>query len=150
MLTITRFPVILLTPIIMFLLCYKIQMKYWRIFGTLNSHAKTTLKRVKTQLKPTWISQEINEARHKRDLFYKRSDMTNYSIWRNKVTQLIKESKIKILPKCNRGKRKVGDIWKCLCEFNPKHNHCTPNIQEKNGEISTSTIDIVKTVNDFS
>ena len=76
------------------------------IFGTLNSHAKTKLKRVKTQLKPKWMSKEINEARHKRDMFHKRSDMTNYRIWRNKVTQLIKEAKSKILSKCYRGKRK--------------------------------------------
>ena len=40
----------------------------------------TKLKRVKSQLKPKWMSKEINEARHKRDMFHKRSDMTNYRI----------------------------------------------------------------------
>ena len=53
---------------------------YEVIFGNLNSHAKTKLKRVKSQLKPKWMSKEINEARHKRDMFHKRSDMTNYRI----------------------------------------------------------------------
>ena len=122
---------------------------YELIFGTLNLHAKTKSKRVKTQLKPKWMSEEINEARHKRDMFHKRSDMTNYRIWRNKVTQLIKEAKTKYYQNAIEENEKVGDIWKCLRELNPKNNYCTPNLLKNNGENSTNTIDIVNTFNDF-
>ena len=65
------------------------------------------------------------------------------------MTQLIKEAKSKYYQSAIEENEKVGDIWKSLRELNPKHNHCTPNILEKNGEISTSTIDIVNTFNDF-
>ena len=122
---------------------------YELILGTLNLHAKTKSKRVKTQLKPKWMSEEINEARHKRDMFHKRSDMTNYRIWRNKVTQLIKEAKTKYYQNAIEENEMVGDIWKCLRELNPKNNYCTPNLLKNNGENSTNTIDIVNTFNDF-
>ena len=53
--------------------------------------------------------------------------MTKYRIWRNKVTQLIKEAKTKYYQNAIEENEKVGDIWKCLRELNPKNNYCTPN-----------------------
>ena len=41
---------------------------------------KQKLNRVKKQLKPKWLSKEINEARYKRGIFNKRLDMENNRI----------------------------------------------------------------------
>ena len=59
---------------------------YDQLFDVVNEHAQCKTKRVKSQLKPSWISPEINEARHKRDRYHKLKDTENYKYWRNRVT----------------------------------------------------------------
>ena len=122
---------------------------YENILSVLSNHAKTKTKRVKGQLKPKWLSKEINEARHKRDLFHKRLDMENYRTWRNKVTQLIREAKTKYYKDAIEENHKIGDIWKCLKELNPRIHHSAPNLLKSNGETSTETNDITNTFNNF-
>ena len=85
-----------------------------------DKHAKPKSKRVKSQNKPKWISNEINEARYNRDMYHKRLDMENYRIWSNKVTKLIREAKTKYYQKAIEENQKVGGIWKCLKELVPK------------------------------
>ena len=45
--------------------------------------------------------------------------------------------------------KKIGDIWKCLRELNPKNSHCSPNLLENNGELAQTPIDIANTFNNF-
>ena len=66
---------------------------YSLLFRTVDKHAKTKTKRVKTQFKPSWITPEIREARHKRDFFHKKKDDENFKYWHNKVTGLIRAAK---------------------------------------------------------
>ena len=61
--------------------------------GILNKHAKVKTKRVKTDIRPKWLTPEINEARHLRDLYHIRGDSNNFRFWTNKVTQLIDQAK---------------------------------------------------------
>ena len=68
--------------------------KFYSIFlKVLNKHSKAKSKRVKRQFKPTWLTPDIQEARYNRDYHHKKKDAVNYKYWRNKVTELMKNSK---------------------------------------------------------
>ena len=75
--------------------------------------------------------------------------MVIYRLWRNKVTQLIKEAKTKYYQNAIEENEKIGYIWKCLREINQKINHCSPNLLENNGEVAETPIDIANTFNNF-
>ena len=123
---------------------------FYKIFvGVLNKYAKTKSKRVKSQLKPSWISPEINEARHKRDRFHKQKDTVNYKFWRNKVTSLIRKAKEDYYAKAIDNIKKTTDIWKYLKELNPSGSHSIPNLLTHEGKSAENTSDVVDMFNDY-
>ena len=96
-------------------------------FAALNKHSKITTKRVKSQFKPTWITPEINEARHKRDHFHKIKE-ENYRLCRNKVTSFIQSAKEQYYRKALLDENEnISDIWRYMKEITPKQNHYVPN-----------------------
>ncbi|KAK3103380.1 hypothetical protein FSP39_018833 [Pinctada imbricata] len=101
---------------------------FFHIFlDVFNKHASLKTKRVKTQTKPTWLTPEINEARHKRDYFHKKLDFDNYKIWRNKVTTLIIKAKENYFSKAINENKNTGDIWRNMKQIIPKGSHSIPN-----------------------
>ena len=126
-----------------------LEISYEKLFSVVEKHAKPKSKRVKSQYKPKWISNEINEARYKRDMYHKRLDMENYRIWRNKVTKLIREAKTKYYQKAIEENQKVGDIWKCLKELVPKNSCNGPHSLNINGQTFENEADIANAFNEF-
>ena len=52
--------------------------------------------------------------------------MVNYKIWRNKVTELIKQSKIDYYQSAIVQNQKSGEIWKYIKELAPKSRRSAP------------------------
>ena len=105
---------------------------------------------MKSQLKPSWISPEINEARHKRDFYHKLKDTENYKQWRNKVTSLIKEAKADYYKQAIEKNKNTTDIWKYLKELNPKSGHSIPDTLEYETKCAENTSEIVEMFNNWS
>ena len=101
---------------------------YEIFFQVLNEHSKVKTKRVKSQIKPAWLTPEINEARHQRDHFHKIKDEENYRLWRNKVTSLIQSAKEQYYQKALDENESVSDIWRYIKEITPKQNNSVPNL----------------------
>ena len=59
----------------------------------LNDHAPIKTKRVKRDVKPEWMTNEIASAQRNRDRYHKKKDWENYKYWRNKTKTLIRKSK---------------------------------------------------------
>ena len=122
---------------------------YDQLFDVVNEHAQCKTKRVKSQLKPSWISPEINEARHKRDRYHKLKDTENYKYWRNRVTSLIKQAKADYYKQAIENNKNTNDIWKYLKELNPKGAHSIPNTLEHDNISAENTSEIVEMFNDY-
>ena len=122
---------------------------YDQLFDVVNEHAQCKTKRVKSQLKPSWISPEINEARHKRDRYHKLKDTENYKYWRNRVTSLIKQAKADYYKQAIENNKNTTDIWKYLKELNPKGAHSIPNTLEHDNISAENTSEIVEMFNDY-
>ena len=99
---------------------------YKLLLPVLDKHAKIKTKRVKHQNSPKWMNSAIKEARHKRDLYHKKKDPENYRIWRNKVTELIREAKQTYYRKSIEENKNMSDIWRHLKEFNSSNNNKSP------------------------
>ena len=69
---------------------------------------------MKSPLKPSWISPEINEARHKCDYYHKIKDTENYKQWHNKVTSLIEDEKADYYKPAIEKNKNTTDNWKYL------------------------------------
>ena len=104
---------------------------------------------MKSQLKPSWISPEINEARHKRDYYHKLKDTENYKQWRNKVTSLIKNAKADYYKQAIEKNKNTTDIWKYLKELNPKSRHSIPDTLEYDTKCAENTSEIVEMFNNY-
>ena len=122
---------------------------YSLIFGTVEKHAKIKVKRVRNQFKPSWLTPDINEARHKRDLYHKRKDDTNYKYWRNKVIDLIKKAKEQYYKQVIEENKNSSDIWNYIKELGPKSAKSTPNTLTFNERTATDTSDIADMFNDY-
>ena len=128
----------------------KIMDKFYSIFlKVLNKHSKAKSKRVKRQFKPTWLTPDIQEARHNRDYHHKKKDAVNYKYWRNKVTELMKNAKEQYYKTAIEENKNSKDIWKHLKELGPKSEHATPNMLNVNGQIANENIDIANIFNDY-
>ena len=122
---------------------------YSLLFRTVDKHAKTKTKRVKTQFKPSWITPEIREARHKRDFFHKKKDDENFKHWRNKVTGLIRAAKEQYYKSAIDNHKNSKDIWRYIRELGANSNHSTPNTLTTNGETVHDAEDISNMFNDY-
>ena len=122
---------------------------YSLFFGALNKHAKLKTKRVKSQFKPSWMTQEIKEARYKRDYFHKKKDNENFKYWRNQVTALIKSAKEQYYKAAIDDHQNSKDIWRYIKEVGKTSNHQTPNTLTVNGESADDDEGIANMFNDY-
>ena len=124
-------------------------MFYSLMFGVLNKQVKTKTKRVKSQLKPSWISPEINDARHMRDFYHKKKDTENFKLWRNKVTDLIRSAKEQYYQSAIDENKTSKDIWKYIKELGVKSKDSTPTMLSVNGQTVNEDGDMANMFNDF-
>ena len=124
--------------------------KFYEIFlAVIHKHAKIKSKRVKNNLRPSWLNTEINDARFKRDQYHKAKDMVNYKIWRNKVTELIRQSKIDYYQSAIVQNQKSGEIWKYIKKLAPKSTRSAPASLVCDGKISNEEKDIANAFNEY-
>ena len=55
--------------------------------------APIKIRRVKKEIKPEWLTENIIKAQRNRDTFHNKKDWTNFKYWRNKTKNLIRASK---------------------------------------------------------
>ena len=122
---------------------------YSLMFGVVDKHAKTKTKRVKSHFKPSWITPEINDARHKRDFFHKKKDQENFKFWRNKVITLIRLAKEQYYKSAIDENKNSKDIWKFIKELGIRSNYSTPNTINANGQIINDNAEIASVFNDY-
>ena len=122
---------------------------YSLMFGVLDKHAKTKTKRVKSHFKPSWITPEINDARHKRDFFHKKKDQENFKFWLNKVNTLIRLAKEQYYKSAINENQNSKDIWKFIKELGIRSNYSTPNTINANGQIINDNAEIASVFNDY-
>ena len=86
----------------------------YTIFDTtpsLDRHALIKTKRVKHVLKPTWLTDEIILALHKRDKLYKQGKLEEYKVLRTKINAMIKKSKKNVFNNAIQDGKNTKHLW---------------------------------------
>ena len=78
---------------------------------TLGRHAPIKTKIVKHVHKPTWLTNKIILAIHKRDKLHKPGKMEEYSVVRNKINAMIKKSKKDIFNGTIQDDKSTKHLW---------------------------------------
>ena len=85
------------------------------MYDILNSllakHAPLKSKRVKRIQQPGWYSDEVKQARNKRDHFKACQDWDQYKIWRNKCISIIRKSKKSFFNDAVKSKKDSKLLW---------------------------------------
>ena len=117
----------------------------------LNRHAPLKTKRVKRQVQPNWMNQEISNAIINRNYHHKNHNASQYRFWRNKVKSLIRSSKFKIYDSTiNDNKRNPKLLWKSLNNLSGFHNKPETNfIEDASGELTSSPQKTANIFNDY-
>ena len=117
-----------------------------------NMHAPLRERRVKRPRQHGWLTEEITDARDKRDSLKQSRDFPNYKLWRNKVVRMLKEAKadyyINLIAENRRASRA---LWAALGEISPRSTTTSamPNTL-KSGDFETSNpCDIADAFNQF-
>lgn len=105
--------------------------------SVLNTHAPLKKKRVKKNHQPDWINDEILNAIKTRNQYHRLKDTTNYKNWRNKVKNLIFNSKRDFFNKTvNSQIRNPKKLWAGMKEITGlKSNSATSHILNDDGEL---------------
>ena len=122
---------------------------YNYLIDVLNKHAPLKTKRVKQQIKPSWLSKDITDAMHTRDRFHKKKDWDNYKKWRNLVISKINTAKHDHYKQAIEENQKSSNILKYLNELNSKTAPVPPNNLTYNDQTVTSLQDIVDTFSQY-
>ena len=117
-----------------------------------NMHASLRERRVKRPRQHGWLTEEITDARDKRDSLKQSRYFPNYKLWRNKVVRMLKEAKagyyINLIAENRRASRA---LWAALREISPRSTTTSamPNTL-KSGDFETSNpCDIADAFNQF-
>ncbi|XP_062601194.1 uncharacterized protein LOC134262888, partial [Saccostrea cucullata] len=122
--------------------------EFYDLFNSiLDQHAKVKTKRVKSEIRPKWMTQEINNARNLRDSYHKEGDMENYRIYRNKVSLLIDKSKSSYYKTTIEQSSNPKEMWNYLNQLTCNSKNITPSHVFSNGEIVDNLQDIANTFN---
>ncbi|XP_061185217.1 uncharacterized protein LOC133193275 [Saccostrea echinata] len=122
--------------------------KFYELFNDiLKKHAKVKTKRVKTEIRPKWLTQEINDARLLRDTYHLQRNSENYKFWRNKVTQLIDQAKSKYYKSAIEESSSPKEMWSYLNHLASNSKNFTPNRITQNGLDFENLQDIVDIFN---
>ena len=87
---------------------------YSIIYSVYNKHAPLQTKRVRYQIKPPWLTEEIQKAMHNRDYLLKKGFREEYKRERNRVTSLIQAEKKKYFKNLIAKKKDSKTIWKAI------------------------------------
>ena len=79
----------------------------------------------------------------------KQKKMVNNKIWRNKVTELIRQSKIDYYKSAIVQNKKSGEIWKYIKELAPKSTRSAPASLVCDGKISNEEKDIANAFDEY-
>ena len=118
------------------------------MFGIFHKQVKTKTKRLKSQLRPSLISPEINDVRHMRDFYHKKKDIENFKLWRNRA-DLIKSEKEQYYKSAIDENKTSRDRWKYIKELGVKSKDSTPAMLSVNGQTINENGDMAYMFNDF-
>ena len=93
-----------------------------------NKHAPFQTKRVKHQIKPPWLTEDIRKAMYHRDYLLKHGYREEYKKQRNKITSLIRAGKKKYFLDLINKKKDSRTIWKAIHRLTNKNVHCVTSI----------------------
>jgi len=78
---------------------------------TIDRHAPIKTKRVKHVHTPTWLTDEIILALHKRDKLYKQGKLEEYKVLRTKINAMIKKSKKNVFNNAIQDGKNTKHLW---------------------------------------
>lgn len=114
-----------------------------------NRHLPLKKHRVKHKHQPKWLTSEIIEAMKTRDHYKSLNDDVHYKIWRNRVGNLIKQSKkTQYTAILNENQNNPGSIWKLFKELRVNKKSKAPITSLKIN--SKETEDCNEIVNEFN
>ena len=79
---------------------------------TLNKHAQIKSKRVKHDSQPDWLTEDIKNAIKTRDAYHKHKNWSQYKVWRNKTSTLIRKAKKDLFSKSIAENKTNSYLWK--------------------------------------
>lgn len=124
---------------------------FYSIFNAvLSNHAPMKEKRIKRPHQPGWYNDEIRKARLMRNKFHTKKDWKQYNYWRNKTTQLIKDSKKNFFNDAVREHKDTNSMWQGLKSIMRTQNNTGPVIPKcikVNNKDVTDTIEILNSLN---
>ena len=89
-----------------------------------NKHAPLQTKRVKYQIKPPWLTDEIQKEIYYRDYLLKHGSREDFKKQRNKVTSFIRAEKKKYFLDLINNKKDGKTVWKAIHRLTNKHANC--------------------------
>ena len=114
-------------------------LKVWHsIFMSIfNKHAPFITKRVRQIAKPPWLTKDIQKEIYLRDYLSKHGKNDVYKKQRNKVTALLRASKMKYFQSLAASKNDSKSIWKCINKLTNKNKMNTSTLLK---DISTDKL----------
>ena len=118
--------------------------------SVLSTHAPKTKRRVKRQKQPNWLNTEILTAMKTRDQYHKSKNSAQYTLWRNKVKTLIRNSKSKLYLDSINNSSNPKHLWKTLHDLTGKSTKtCTNFISDEDGNPIVDPETAANTFNNF-
>ena len=102
-----------------------------------NKHAPIQTKRVKYQIKPPWLTDNIQKEIHHRDYLLKHGSREDFKKQRNKVTSFIRAEKKKYFLDLINKKKDNKTVWKAIHRLTNKNANCAKSVK---GDISANNL----------
>ena len=97
------------------------------LVSVVDKHAPLRRKRVKYSTIPGWLTQEIKDAMHRRDLLKKKKQVVDYKKQRNAVSSMVKNAKKAYFDKLIKNDKDISQIWKAMNTLS--HKSRSPSTQ---------------------
>ena len=87
----------------------------------LEKHAPVKSKRIKHEIQPEWLNDDIKSAAKKRDTYHKHKNWHQYKIWRNRTNSLIRKAKSELFAKSIAENKNNSFLWKHVKSLKGQH-----------------------------
>jgi hypothetical protein len=105
---------------------------FYSIFNNvLNRHAPIKVKRIKHDVQPVWITEEVKAARQNRDQHLKNKNFAEFKKWRNMTNTLIKKAKRDFFSNAVQENKDPAFLWKNIKDLSSSKGNTNRSIPEK-------------------